>query len=285
MNRNSQGIRSTAISGMLLCAAVILLLFAVRPVQYPVQPDVAEVRTTIAKTGRVVHACGFLETADGERVAYTNSYDALTGMYEQGNRVCEIDIREAGDGELICAHGSESFLADGMVLPPTATEKDFLSSKIYDEFHPMNVDMLAQFMREHKDLLVITDIRGDNEAICRKIAEKYPDLMDQFVVQFYHEDEYKRIAQYGFRHLIYTLYRAEDYERNLWRIHHYAETHELVGVTIQCDQFQSWKNRLAMIHCGVPMMFHTVDDQEEIAEMLSKPYVLGVYTNLTAIDY
>ena len=285
MEKDGQSRRNATVMGMLLFLAVLLFAFAVRPVQLSVSPEVNEVRTAIASTGRVVHAGGFMRTAVGELVAYTNSYDALVGMYEQGNRVCEIDIRETADGALICAHGSEGFIADGIDLLPTATEKEFLSTKIFGEFQPMNVEMLAQFMREHEDLLVITDVRGDNETICRKIAEKYPELINRFVIQFYHEDEYDRITQYGFHSLIYTLYRAEDYERNLWRIHHYAETHELVGVTIQRDQFLSWKNRLAMAHCGVPMMFHTVDDQAEMAEMLSRPYVLGVYTNLTAVNH
>ena len=85
----------------------------------------------------------------------------------------------------------------------------------------------------------------------------------------------------GFRNLIYTLYRAEDEERNLWEIAHFAETHELVGVTIQKEQFYSMKNRIAMAHCGLPFMFHTVDDTSEIEVMLQKPYVAAVYTDLT----
>ena len=36
-----------------------------------------------------------------------------------------------------------------------------------------------------------------------------------------------------------------------------------------------------MAHCGLPFMFHTVDDAAEIEAMLRKPYVAAVYTNLT----
>ena len=85
----------------------------------------------------------------------------------------------------------------------------------------------------------------------------------------------------GFSHIIYTLYRAEDHERNLWEIAHFAQRHELIGITIQREQFYNWKNQIAMNHCGTPFMFHTVNDEAEIAQMVAKPFVLGVYTDIT----
>ena len=267
---------------LLAVLGIILFLFCIRPQQYPVSAETEAIRAAIAESGRVVHAGGFLTASSGEQVAYTNSYDALLNMYEQGNRVCEIDIRETGDGVLVCAHGDETVLADGCELPASATLEEFLSIKIYGEFRPMTVEMLAGFIRSHPDLVIITDIiRQDNEAVCRKLAQDYPDLTDRFVIQIYHEAEYEPIRRLGFPHMIYTLYRAEDRERNYWRISHFAETHELVGITTQKEQFYPWKNRLAMPHCGVPLMFHTVDDRTEMGRMLHKRYVLGIYTDIT----
>ena len=78
----------------------------------------------------------------------------------------------------------------------------------------------------------------------------------------------------------YARNRAEDNERNLWEIAHFAQRHELVGITIQYEQFYNWKNQIAMNHCGTPFMFHTVNDETEIAQMLAKPFVLGVYTDI-----
>ena len=148
------------------------------------------------------------------------------------------------------------------------------------EIQPMTVDMLADFMREHEDLLIITDIRLENEAICRELSIRYPDLQNRFIVQIYHEEEYNRIRELGFENLIYTLYQAYDDEWNLWRIAHFAEENELIGITMPRSQFFDVKKRLAMAHCGLPVMFHTVDDPEEISNMLQKPYVYGAYTDL-----
>ena len=275
------GTRKTIILLLLLVTAGLLLFFSVRPVYLSAGPEAESLREAIRGQKRIVHAAGALRTQAGEEEIYTNSLDALQNMYDAGNRFCEIDIRETSDGVLICAHGDEAHLANGSELPADAKSGDFLSERLFGEFTPMTVEMLAAFMREHPDLTVITDAQGDNLRISRKLAEALPDLKDRFIIQIYHESEYDPVREYGFQNLIYTLYRAADEERNLWEIAHFAEKHALVGITIQKEQFYSAKNRIAMAHCGLPFMFHTVDDAAEIEAMLRKPYVAAVYTDLT----
>ena len=274
--------RTPAILVLLILLVILLLSLTLWPVDVlPVRREVEAVRTAISETGRIVHAGGFLWTEDGDLVAYTNSWDALVNMYGQGNRICEIDIRETYDGVLVCAHGDDVHLATGSDLPVTATAEEFENTRIFGEFTPMTVDMLADFMREHPDLYIITDAQGDNLDICRKLAGAYPDLKDRFIIQIYHEDEYDGIRGMGFQYVIYTLYRSEDAERNLWQVGRFAQSHELVGITAQRELFDSLKNRLAMACCGTPYMFHTVDDVHVLEEMLRKPYVCAVYTDFT----
>ena len=267
---------------LILLAALFLLFFTICPrVLQPIGMETEAARAAISDIGRVVHAGGVLTTQAGDEVIYTNSLDALQNMYNAGNRLCEIDIRETSDGVLVCAHGDETHLANGSDLPADAESTAFLSERLFGEFQPMSVEMLAAFMREHPDLYIITDAQGDNLEISRKLADDWSDLRDRFIIQIYHECEYNPIREMGFRNLIYTLYRAGDEERNLWKTAHFAETHELVGITIQKEQFYNVKNRIAMAHCGVPFMFHTVNDPAEIEAMLQKPYVAAVYTDLT----
>ena len=266
---------------LVMLMVCFLLLFTVRPVYLSASPEVERLRRAIQTQKHIVHAGGILKTQAGDEVIYTNSMDALRNMYDAGNRFCEIDIRETSDGVLVCAHGDETYLANGSYLPVDAESADFLSERLFGEFQPMTVEMLVAFMRDHPDLFIVTDAQGDNLKISRKLAESYPDQLDNFIIQIYHDSEYDSIRQMGFRNLIYTLYRAEDEERNLWRIAHFAEKHDLVGVTIQKEHFYSAKNRIAMAHSGVPFMFHTVDNPGEMEEMLRKPYVFAVYTDLT----
>jgi len=265
---------------ILLLVAFLLLFFIVRPVTLSASPEVECLRRTIGEQRHIIHAGGMLKTQTGDDVIYTNSMDALRNMYDEGNRFCEIDIRETSDDVLICAHGDEEHLANGSDLPVDANSEAFLSERLFGEFQPMTVEMLAAYMREHPDLYIITDAQGDNLAISRKLAQVCPDLQNRFIIQIYHESEYDPIREMGFRNLIYTLYRAADEERNLWKIARFAETHDLIGITIQKEQFYSTKNRIAMAHCGAPFMFHTVDDVNQMEEMLRKPYVCAVYTDL-----
>jgi len=258
----------------------LLLFFAVRPVAFSAGREIENLRSEIREQKHIVHAGGALTTQAGDEVIYTNSLDALQNMYDEGNRFCETDIRETSDGVLICAHGDETRLANGSDLPVDAESAAFLSERLFGEFQPMSVEMLVAFMCEHPDLYIITDAQGDNLEISQKIADGWPDLRDRFIIQIYHEREYEPIREMGFQNLIYTLYRADDEERNLWEIAHFAETHDLIGITIQKEQFYSTKNRIAMAHCGAPYMFHTVDDVNEMEEMLRKPYVCAVYTDL-----
>jgi glycerophosphoryl diester phosphodiesterase len=273
--------RSGLLILLLLLILCLLLVFAVRPLTLSAGQGVENLRSQIREQKHIVHAGGALTTQAGEEVIYTNSLDALQNMYDAGNRFCEIDIRETSDGVLICAHGDEARLANGSDLPVDAESAAFLSERLFGEFQPMSVEMLVAFMCKHPDLVIITDAQGDNLEISQKLADGWPDLRDRFIIQIYHEREYDPIREMGFRNLIYTLYRADDEERNLWKIAHFSETHELVGITIQKEQFYSMKNRIAMAHCGVPFMFHTVNDAAEIEAMLQKPYVAAVYTDHT----
>ena len=277
--------RIPILCALLFLSLLLLFFLAVRPVGIPpARREIEAVREALSETGRVVHAGGFLWTDSGDLVAYTNSYDALVNMYEQGNRVCEIDIRETADGVLVCAHGDDAHLATGSDLPVTATAQEFADTLIFGEFLPMTVDMLADFMREHPDLYIITDAQGNNLGICRKLAGACPDLRDRFVIQIYHENEYDAVRGMGFQSIIYTLYRSEDTERNLWQVARIAQTHELVGITAQWELFGSLKNRMAMAHSGTPYMFHTVDDLHVMEKMLRKPYVYAVYTDFTGAE-
>ena len=266
---------------LLLFLAGLLLIFTVRPVCVPVSQEMESIRDAIREQKYIIHAGGALKTQAGNIVIYTNSLDALQNMYDAGNRFCEIDMRETSDGVLVCAHGDESYLANGSDLPATATAKEFEQEHLFNEFTPMTLDTLASFMHKHPELYIISDAQGDNLRISEKLARGYPDLRNRFIIQIYHESEFDPIRALGFHYIIYTLYRAEDEERNLWRIANFVETHELVGITIQCDQFYNMKNRVAMAHCGAPFMFHTVDDITEMEKMLREPFVIAVYTNLT----
>ena len=89
-----------------------------------------------------------------------------------------------------------------------------------------------------------------------------------------------QIRALGFRYIIYTFYRATDEEYNFWNLKHYAEQHELVGMTFQAYHYSSPAQRIAMGRAGVPLMFHTLNDPNEIARFQRGTNVIAVYTDV-----
>ena len=244
--------------------------------------NILAMRKTIRQEQHIIHAGGYLLTHDGQSVSYTNSYDALIHMYEAGNRICEIDIRETTDGVLICAHGDSTHLAQGSELPVSASSDEFMSEKLFGEFQPMTVRDLTDFMRKHRDLIIITDVKDDNIKICKMIAEQYPDLKEQFIIQIYHFSEYDAIQESGFPYLIYTAYQAYPEERSVWSMAQFAKTHELVGFTVERSFFKNTLTlRLAHLVTGVPFMLHTINDYAEIDQILRSKLAIGIYTDQT----
>ena len=274
-------IRLLASGIMLMATGLFLLIFELQPVYKHACADVEMIRNRFFEEQHVIHAGGFVVNKNGEKIAYTNSYDALVNMYEKGNKICEFDIREAADGVLICAHGDGNWLANGLELTREATSEEFLHEKSFGEFQTMTVQMLADFMREHTDLLVVTDVKGDNINTCRAIAKEYPDLLKQFVIQIYHREEYEGVAKCGFPYIIFTVYNATEEERNLWKLADFAQEHELVGYTFPANYYDinNYKHVLAMKRIGIPIMFHTINDYQTMGDYLSYGFVAAIYTD------
>ncbi len=270
---------------IILFAMLIPLLSIVLTIinlHLPVNIEITLLRHRIRQEQHIIHAGGYLQTQDGHLVNYTNSYDALTNMYEAGNRICEIDIRESSDGVLICAHGDSVYLAQGSELSVSASSSEFMAEKLFGEFQPMNIQDLTEFMRNHKDLIIITDVKDDNIGICRRIANEYPDLKDQFIIQIYHFSEYQAIREAGFSYIIFTAYLADSNERGLWNMAQFSSSHELVGFTVERRYFTNDSIlRCAHIITGVPFMLHTVNDYSEIGHLLRSRLAIAVYTDQT----
>ena len=257
-------------------------IYSVVPRYNRASNDVETVRERIAAEEHIIHAGGYLTKKNGENVNYTNSLDALENMYGKGNRICEIDIRETVDQVLICAHGDDYHLAEGCNLDYSATGDQFMRQKLYGEFEPMTIQQLAQFMRMHSDLLVVTDTKYNTIEIYRKIANRFPDLLNQFVVQIYHCDEYIEVEQLGFPYIVLTLYRGTEDERNLWKIKSFTDTNELVGLCLNVDyyDFRDLKYLIAIRRIGIPVFLHTVNNIDEMSWYLRSKIASAVYTDI-----
>ena len=269
---------------LLLTACMLLasVTYSYIPRKVKTSDEVTAVRQYIRENKYVIHGGGYLITTDGDFVSVTNSFESLMNAFDQGNRVFEFDIRETADGVLVCAHGDDICFTNGSDLPSDTDFRRFAEALVYGEFHTMSLKTLTDFMKQHEDILVVTDVKDSNLSICRRIAEAYPELIGRFVVQIYYPEEYDSIRAMGFQNIIFSVYRTG--ERNIWEISDFALNHELVAVTFPAAYFSSFRIRSAMACAGVPFMFFTVNEKTEMERMLSKHYILGVYTDCVIFD-
>lgn len=231
--------------------------------------------------GRVIHAGGTVAGDSGKKRTYTNSAEALIDAYRAGERVIELDLCQTSDGHLACIHGWSNKYSDAVTDGVPLSLEEWLKARVYGELTPLCLESVADFMRQHPDLYVVTDVKDDNAAAAAIIAQTCPDLRERFVIQIYQDKEYAPVAEQGFSNMIYTLYNlssAKKLDTEHWR--EFAAEHPLTGYTIPLEWFERDGYAEEMLKAGVPLMVHTVDKQEDM-DACYKAGVTAVYTNIT----
>ena len=260
-----------------------LIITLTRPVY-----DVSRIRRLLAEERYIIHAGGAI-TRDGVRYTYTNSREALENALAAGNRVIELDFLRSRDGYYICGHdgnvtGKYPWVR-GLDAPDALDREDFLNQKMFGVFTPMDLDYLAEVMRERTDFYIVTDVKDDITAFCETVRERCPELSERFIIQIYHEAEYKPVYDMDFPFVILTLYRWSEDEYFSADPQRIARECELVGLTFPAARYRegSPQNRWfleKMRSAGCPLYAHTVDDREEQRKLFNAG-VSAVYTNET----
>lgn len=234
---------------------------------------------TLRRSGRVVHAGGCIAGSGGKEYTYTNSAEALVNAYRAGNRVMEFDFMQTSDGHLAGTHDWLSAVSPAITDGVPLSLEEWMEVDVYGEFTPLCLESLADFMREHPDLYIVTDVKDHNAAAASIIAETCPDLMDRFIIQIYRDSEYDEIAALGFQNIIYTLYNlsAAD-KRDTVHLTEFAAEHPLLGYTYPEALRKVWRYTARMEKIGVLLLVHTVNDRAEIATCYSEG-IDAVYTD------
>lgn len=259
---------------------VLSIIYRFR-VYYPIyetQQEVYNARMMLESNRAIVHGAGWIEDDLGNIYDYTNSLEALTNSYDIGNRIVEMDFLWTSDNKMICAHENEKF-ARGIEADGPLSEEEFLEQKCYGTFTTMNVSMLADFMREHQDMYIVTDFKYCLDESCQYISALYPDLKDRFIVQIYHYAQYEYVRKLGFNNIILTLYLAYPEEQSVDKLCEFVRKNDLVAITFWenfMDYADEWDNGEDFFEIvkelNVPICVHTVNDSEDI----KRDFELGV---------
>ena len=146
---------------------------------------------------------------------YSNSLDAWNLSYANGNRLFDADMRLTSDGYVVLRHELHNNLElndvamkdskitvnrfnllDFSVSQGNMTHDEFMNSKIFSKYSPMDLDTMIKFIKEHDDVYVLIDAKEELETIYTKIVEAADydeNILEHIVPSLYRYSEYEVI--------------------------------------------------------------------------------------------
>ena len=208
---------------------------------------------------------------------YTNSIEALNGSYQGGFRYIEMDFSWTSDGQLVCLHDwDKTFKKLFKQKVKQAISYDTFKQLVEDHpaFKSCTLDSLAAWMFDKPEVRIITDIKDDNLKGIRLIVEKYPELQQQLIPQFYQPAEYQLLKDMGFKDLIWILYQYKGSKKSVVQL---SETMDLLAVSMRPSQAKS--NTLQQLLAKHRIFVYTINDKKVKTKLSQKYQVSGIYTD------
>ena len=251
---------------------------------YVIEDDLYKFRNKMLDERYVIHAGGYIWCEKRDKLqSYTNSYEAIQNCYNDGHRVSEVDFILTSDHKYVCSHNGKGKWSNALNVTEKLTEEEFLQEKAFDTFTTMSLDNLADFMYKHPDFYVVTDVKSNPVYTCEYIATNYPDLLDRFIVQIYHIDQYDPIYNMGFKYILFTLYKTDESERTPEALDEVSKNYNLLGFTFWYYYTDDEEFLKTMKNTGTPLYVHTVNEKEELKKYIDLG-ISGIYTDLTKKD-
>lgn len=222
----------------------------------------------------VAHALGGIEGN-----AYTNSLEAFTENYRAGQRVFEADLRLTGDGELVVVHD----LPENKNGEPM-TQEEFEEYKIQGKYTSLTFKDLAELMKEHPDMYLVTDTKETEKSQVIKqftyIAEAGnqtdPEILQRIIPQIYNMEMLDTVMSvYNWNSMIYALYELEDFSES--EVIDFAYQRGIGVITVEADKAQNLFFQ-ELYDRDIKVYMHTYNTPEEETEMRQKG-VWGLYTD------
>jgi len=226
---------------------------------------------------RIAHAGGGID-----EMKYTNSLEALNESYKNGFRFIEMDISWTHDKELVMLHGWESEI-EGLFGEKKGIRslEEFKNFEMVGGLTQMSFDDVAQWLRNHKDAYLVTDVKNDNILTLDKIKEEYPDLQSRIIPQIYFFKEYSSVVDLGYNKVIFTLYDA-NYHPAL--VAGFIDIKNIFALAMPTSQIALNKDLISKAKdLDIPIFTHTIDSKKELVE-LENLGIYGVYTNFLGIE-
>lgn len=227
---------------------------------------VPEEETNWTDYNLVAHALGGI---DGHR--YTNSMEGFKLAYENGFRVFEIDFMLTSDERLVALHHWDD---------KPITYDEFMSTKVEDEYTPLDVAGVYDLFSQHEDAYLVLDLKaGDDDEkrlMYEIITEIFDDdVLDRTIPQLQFESDLMLVREYyDFEDFKYTLYRTDATDPEVIE---FAKENGITAVVMSKKRHNDELVRELAEH-GILTYVHTINDGDVIREFWAAG-VHGIYTD------
>lgn len=210
-----------------------------------------------------------------EELSYTNSKEAIDKSYENGYRFIELDFEWTTDGNLALIHDWDSYVNSAFsVESKMYSTEEFKGFKMIKGLTQMVLEDLAEWLYEHDDVYIVTDIKRDNVEALKLIRDRYPDLIHQFIPQIYGIDQFIPVQGLGYTNIILTLYASNYTDEELID---FVNRHEIFAITMPISKARTeLPNKLK--NANIFVYAHTIN-REDLRQELEANGVDGFYTD------
>jgi glycerophosphoryl diester phosphodiesterase len=233
----------------------------------------------------IAHAGGAI-FIDNKREVYTNSREAVTGNYERGHRVFEIDFQLTQDGKLAAVHDwvYGAAVTGGTWGEEGTSIQEWKSRKILGKCTTMDIEDVVNLMNIYPDMYLVTDTKAtDREMVITEFSEIYNavkkinvDILDRVVPQIYYPQMLKEIySVYPFQNVIYTLYQSSQSAEDVVE---FVRNHRSIKAVTMRPSVATENFVKELSDIDVPVYVHTINRFDEALE-LSKRGIRGFYTD------
>lgn len=217
-------------------------------------------------------------------VSYTNSKEAFENSISKGHKVFEVDFLYTSDNHLVARHNWNDEITEGFSRDNKPDYETFMNTKIYDMYTPLSIENIIDYMKNNKDIYVVTV--KDYISVLNTIVEAakvsssdYKNILDRFIIQFYKYDQLDNIKSVGeFDKFILTLYRMKEEDRDFDTISRFCVDNGVDVLTV--PQKSALKDNLNIAKSyGLYTYTHTINSEKGLSSMKC-----GVYTECILIQ-
>lgn len=149
---------------------------------------------------------------------YTNSLEAFRENYARGHRIFEIDLHFTSDGKLVLWHSWDYKFCSKHTPGYKPSYKEFMGSKIYDKYTPMDLRKLLKLMADYPDIRVVIDGKYGKPDTAKREYKlilstardlKLTRVLSRMIVEVYNKDMYKTVNKiHSFPEYMMVLYKT-----------------------------------------------------------------------------